>query len=113
MNQTTIRTDEKQLLSQVHEGMRVYDRDGGDIGLVDRVHLGATGDQAYERGEGPATTSDPNAQPNTLIQDFAHLFEPDNLPEELRARLVWQCQIRMNRSLPAVFSNDCSSSVRD
>ena len=98
MAQTTTSTDERQLLAQVHEGMRVYDRDGGDVGLVDRVYLGAASDTAYERGEGPATAPDPNAQPNNLLQDFAHVFEPDTLPEELRQRLLNRGFVRVSGS---------------
>ncbi len=98
MDQATIESGDQQLLNQIHEGMRVYDRDNHDIGLVDRVFLGAAGDQAYERGEGPATARDPNAQPDTLLRDFAHVFEPDNLPEELRQRLLNRGFVRMSAS---------------
>ncbi|MBI5033179.1 MAG: hypothetical protein HZB51_21880 [Chloroflexi bacterium] len=99
MTETAVQSDRNQSLNQIREGMRVLDRDGHDIGMVDRVYLGAAGDQAYERGEGPATTSgDPTLETPPVIPDIAHLFEPDNLPEELRERLLNRGFVRINAS---------------
>ncbi len=86
---------EGQLLNQIHEKMRVYDRDNNDIGMVDRVYLGAASDQAYEHGEGPATADNPDYSQNRLYRDVAQVFEPDNLPEELRERLTQRGFVRI------------------
>ena len=99
MSNTAVQGNQKQLLNQIHDGMRVLDRDGHDIGMVDRVHLGDATDQAYERGKGPATTSsNPQSDTSPILRDFAHVFEPDNLPDELRERLWNRGFVRINAS---------------
>lgn len=98
MNENVRPSDEEQLLDQIDEGMRVYDRDNNDIGLVDRVYLGAASDQAYEHGEGPATAPDPDYPQNRSYREAANLFAPDNLPEELRERLLNRGFVRLNAS---------------
>lgn len=93
-----MQSDDKQILYQVREGMRVYDRDNKDIGTVDRVYFGAASDQAYERGQGPADTRTANTAMTDapVLRDLANVFEPDNLPEELKERLLNRGFVRLN-----------------
>src|SRR5690349_13908762 len=43
------------LLEQVHQGMRVLDSNGKDLGRVEDVYLGATSQTGAESGTGAAT----------------------------------------------------------
>ena len=74
-------------LRQVHEGMKVYDRNDREIGTVERVYLGELSPTANNLGLGPATARDPDQPSNNLVQDFAAAFEEDNIPQEMRERL--------------------------
>lgn len=83
-------------LRQVHEGMRVYDRDDHEIGTVDQVYLGELSPSANNLGLGPATARDPNQPSNNLVRDFAAAFDADNIPQELRERLQRMGFARLN-----------------
>ncbi|MBI4786144.1 MAG: hypothetical protein HY782_03740 [Chloroflexi bacterium] len=98
MDQMTSQHDGAELLKQVHEKMRVYDNMNGDIGMVDRVYLGAESELAAERGQDPATAGTPDVPSDNLIQYFARVFEPDELPKEIQERLVQKGFVRMNAS---------------
>ncbi len=90
------------LLRQVHEGMRVYDRDGKDIGTVDRVYISEVSPEAERRGLGPATEENRNPNPDqprgAVLEDIARVFEPDRLPDTLQRRLYKNGFVRVNAS---------------
>jgi hypothetical protein len=93
------------ILNQVHEGMRVYDREGEEIGNVRRVFLGAVSDEMHERGKGPATAPDPEMRDDSLIDNLAEAFSADDpLPEALRGRLLRQGFIRIDTE--GLFASD-------
>ena len=98
MDQMTAQPNGAQVLNQIHEKMRVYDQTNADIGMVDRVFLGAQSEIGNERGEGPATARDPNPPSDNLLQHFAQVFEPDNIPDEVRERLLQKGFVRLNAS---------------
>ena len=98
MDQMTAQPTGAQVLNQIHEKMRVYDQTNADIGMVDRVFLGAESEIGNERGEGPATARDPNPPNDNLLQHFAQVFEPDNIPDEVRERLLQKGFVRLNAS---------------
>lgn len=86
--------DTGNFLAQVHEGMKVYDRLNNEIGKVDRVQIS---------DDNPATEEVEAATPGTLherdrglIDNIAAVFSPDELPEEIRERLLQQGFVRID-----------------
>ena len=75
---------------RIGEGMPVYDRDGELIGTVDVVYLGGASEEAIERALDPE-----NAPPTPAGETVRTAFEADNLPKEMRARLMKQGYIRV------------------
>ncbi len=103
------------VLTQVHEGMKVYDRDGKEVGKVEGVYLGEVNEQVNERGEGAATardssTSGPGGAPlppavptsqsyvGTTIPPASDL-DIDGLPDVVRKRLARLGFIRIGGGL--------------
>ncbi|HZQ10745.1 MAG TPA: hypothetical protein VFD70_29475 [Anaerolineae bacterium] len=74
-------------LEQAKEGMKVYDRDGNEIGTVDRVYLGEVSPKQDEMGKGPATV-EPRQPTNEVTDVLRRAFSNDDLPEVLRNRLL-------------------------
>lgn len=91
--------DSHTILNQVHEGMRVCERDGDEIGTIRQVFLGAVSERAEQRGKGPATASNPEWREDTFVDDIAEVFAADeSLPEALRGRLLREGFIRIDTS---------------
>ena len=70
---------------RINEGMTVYDRDGEVVGIVQVIYFGAASEEAIQRvlhpEEAPAAgEGESNWSP----------FDADNVPKELRARLMRQ-----------------------
>lgn len=81
-------------LLQVEEGMRVFDRMHNEIGTVEWVQIGDD-DPATPEVEA-ATADHPRERESSLIDNIAELFAPDQLPEEVRERLLQQGFIRID-----------------
>lgn len=96
MDKSTDNRDEQQLLNQIEEGMRVYDRDNNDIGAVERVYLGGASDRADVPGEGSGAAQDSSLPGQGLIMNALPIFEVDQLPAELRERLLNRGFVRIN-----------------
>ncbi len=95
-------SDEKQLLNQIHEGMRVIDRDHADIGMVDRVYPGDGDEHADARNPGPAVANDaPVLQTDVGAMN---VFEVDKLPQEVCERLLNRGFVRLNA--PGILAAD-------
>lgn len=93
------------ILNQVHEGMRVCDSSGDEIGEVRQVFLGAVSDEMNDRGRGPATASTPAMRDESLIDNLADAFTADDpLPEAVRGRLMRHGFIRIDTS--GLFASD-------
>jgi len=70
------------ILSNIEEGMDVYDSEDSKVGTVDAVHFGEGHDSA---GTGAAGREDTNP----VTQFVADMFDTrDNLPEELQGKLL-------------------------
>jgi hypothetical protein len=79
---------DSRILTQVYEGMDVYDRTGDKIGTVEYIYLGAVSEEADRYGAGPATASEGGPRESSLIEDFAKVFRAeDRVPEPIRERL--------------------------
>jgi hypothetical protein len=85
--------DTGNFLTQVHEGMKVYDRLHNEIGKVDRVQI-SDDNPATEEVE--AATPGLPRERDSLIDNIADVFAPDDLPEEIRERLLQQGFLRID-----------------
>jgi hypothetical protein len=87
-------------IRQVREGMEVYDVNHVRLGKVDDLYFGEVNEVEAERGEGAATARDRSTRGDSLIDDFARVFvNPDDIPEEVRARLLREGFIRVDALL--------------
>jgi hypothetical protein len=86
-----------RLLTQIYEGMTVYDRAGEKIGTVEHVYLGEVSNEVNKRGGGPVTAPSPGRGESSLIDDVATaIFPSDQVPETLRQRLLRQGFMRID-----------------
>ncbi len=92
------------MLEAVHEGMEIYDRDGKRIGTAERVHIGEVSTVARDRGMGPATVSSADQPRDTLLHDLAQVFNTDEVPEEVRERLLNNGFVRIDAD--GLFAQD-------
>lgn len=77
----------------VEQGMRVFDREHHEIGKVEWVQFGDDDPDTTEiEANGPSAGRDDN----TLVDVIAKAFTTDNVPEELRDRLVHQGFVRID-----------------
>jgi hypothetical protein len=96
INDATGRFD---ILSRVREDMDVYDVRDDHIGHVDFVHFGAASDAQEALGTGPATLTpadDPDMRRDTIIDNIAEAFQPNEVPEQFQAQLLMSGYIRMD-----------------
>jgi hypothetical protein len=84
------------ILAQINEGMKVYDRLHHEIGTVDRVKM-SDDNPATEEAEAVTATEIPQRN-KTFLSAIAEAFHPDELPEEMRERLLQAGFIRLDSS---------------
>jgi hypothetical protein len=78
----------------VEEGMKVFDRERHEIGKVEFVQFG---DDDPDTPEVEASgISDLRERNDTLIDNIAEAFHPDDLPEEIKERLLHQGFVRLD-----------------
>lgn len=78
----------------VEQGMRVFDREHHEIGKVEWVQFGDDDPDTTEvEASGPSAGRNDD---NTLVDVIAKAFSTDNVPEELRDRLVHQGFVRID-----------------
>ena len=95
------------ILSQVHEGMGIYDVRDNHIGRVDFVHFGSASEAQQELGTGPATSTvadDPDMRRDTIIDNIAEAFSPNDVPEQLQNKLLMSGYVRMDAD--GIFAAD-------
>lgn len=98
--------EHSNILTQIFEGMEVYDQPGEKVGTVRDVYLGAVTEEEDERGLGPATVSPAVGTTSSLMDDFIQaMSSPQGLPDALRQRFLRQGFIRINTS--GLFRADC------
>jgi hypothetical protein len=88
------RMETGNFLAQVREGMRVYDRLHNEIGTVERVQM-SDDNPATEEAEA-VTPGNLRQREDSLIDNIAEAFAPDELPEEIRERLLQHGYIRID-----------------
>jgi hypothetical protein len=85
------------ILTQIYEGMTVYDRTDQKIGTVEHVYFGAVSQEADTHGGGPTTAASPGVHESSLIKDLAKAIAAgDEMPEPLRQRLLRHGFIRID-----------------
>jgi hypothetical protein len=97
MQATVDMTQEHSRLNGVHEGMAVYDAKQNRIGEVETVHFGAAGESTRAQATGPATVAPADTgydQP--LVDIFAAVFSPDELPDQLARKLYHTGFVRID-----------------
>lgn len=80
-------------LRDVEQGMRVFDRERHEIGKVEWVQFG---DDDPETPEVEASGPSDRRDDDTLLDVIAKAFSTDDLPEEVRARLLHQGLVRID-----------------
>jgi hypothetical protein len=70
---------------RINEGMIVYDREGQIVGTVQVVYFGGASEKAIERALHSEESSDSGEG-----ETHRSAFDADNIPEELRARMMSQ-----------------------
>ena len=70
---------------RIGEGMPVYDREGESVGSVKTVYLGGASEEAIARALNPE-----KAPPTPAGETVSTAFDTDNVPPEMRARLMKQ-----------------------
>lgn len=81
-------------LLQVQEGMRVFDRLHHEIGTVDYVKLSDDDPSTVEVEAAAPDRTDDRAR--SIIDVVANVFRADDLPDEVRDRLLQQGFIRID-----------------
>jgi hypothetical protein len=100
-------TGRHSILSQIHKGMDVYDVRDNHIGHVDFVHFGAASETQQELGTGPASPApadDPDMRHDTIIDNLAEAFSPNEVPQELQEKLLVSGYIRLDTD--GIFASD-------
>ncbi|MDB5542432.1 MAG: hypothetical protein JWQ89_4159 [Devosia sp.] len=81
-------------LRSVEEGMKVFDRNHHHIGKVEFVQFGDDDPDTPEvEASAPSNLGD---RTHSLVDDIAEAFQPDDLPQELRERLLQQGFVRID-----------------
>jgi hypothetical protein len=85
------------VLSQVYEGMNVYDRTGRKVGTVEYVYLGDVIDLDDEHSQEQITPSVRDTREVSFIEDFARaIVIPEQVSDTLRQHLLRLGFIRIN-----------------
>jgi hypothetical protein len=85
-------SDRENLLSMIEKGMRVYDNQGEEVGTVEFVHFS---EASGSRSTGAASLPDEPAK-SDLIEIIRKVFGSDDLPEELRERLLMRGFVKID-----------------
>lgn len=78
----------------VEEGMKVFDRERHEIGKVEYVQFGEDDPETPEVEA--SGNSELRERDDSLIDNFAQAFSVDEVPEELRERLINQGFVRID-----------------
>jgi len=89
---------EGSILSQIHEGMEVYDREGQKVGTVEHVQFGD--EDPTNPGVETRTAQNPELLNNSLVENLAEALAGTNdVPEVVRARLLRYGFIKVDTGL--------------
>jgi len=94
---------QSDVLRSVHEGMKVVDSSRKEIGRVDWVQYG-NDDPATADVEAGSTEGMEEPLDGTLVNNIVDAFRVDDLPEEIRQRLLMQGFVRIDAE--GIFAAD-------
>ncbi|HTJ57978.1 MAG TPA: hypothetical protein VL418_10495 [Devosiaceae bacterium] len=78
----------------VHKGMRVFDNAHNEIGKVEDFRFSENED---EPGIDPSDLDAADRETDSsLVEDIAQAFAPDDMPDDLRERLLMEGYIRLD-----------------
>jgi hypothetical protein len=103
----TDNTGRHSILTQIHKGMHVHDVRDQHIGSVAFVHFGAASETQQELGVGPASPTvadNPRMRDDSLIDNIAEAFAPNEVPQELQRKFLVSGYIRLDTS--GLFASD-------
>ena len=83
---------DNRMLNMIEEGMKVYDNNGEEIGTVEFIHFSEANGKELTLA---ASLPDEHEEAD-LVGFIRKLFGSDNLPEELRERLLMNGFIRVD-----------------
>jgi hypothetical protein len=92
------------ILTQIREGMDVYTSDDNHIGKVEGIFFGSVSEQEAELGLGANTPDNPDMRESSWFDELAKVFDPDDIPQELRERYQRLGFIRIDAD--GLFSSD-------
>jgi uncharacterized protein YrrD len=95
---------QNSVLTQIREGMDVYNYDEDRIGKVERVFFGSVSEGQAATGTGAATADPVGAGDRTSLTALAEVFDTDDIPNQLREQLQRKGFIRIDSS--GLFSSD-------
>lgn len=78
-------------VTNIREGMEVYDARDTRIGTVEYIHFGAE-----TEGDVAAEPSAAGVRSNSLVDIFADIFAVDTIPEEVQAQLMQKGFMRID-----------------
>ena len=85
-------SNHNDLLKMIKKDMKVFDNSGEEIGTVEWVHFGEAGGPS---ATGAASPSTEHVQ-SDLIETMGKAFKSDDLPQELRERLLMRGFVKMD-----------------
>ena len=91
------------VLRRVHEGMKVVDASRKEIGRVDWVQYGNDDPETLDV-EARSTEGMKEPLADTLVDNLVDAFRVDDLPEEIRQRLLMQGFVRIDAA--GIFAAD-------
>ncbi len=93
----------RDILSQVHQGMSIFNNEGDRIATVDAVSFGTISGESLESSNVPATNERPIMPPEVFGKIIRNLFDPGEIPDEVAERLRYSGFVRIEGGL---FGND-------
>ena len=94
---------QSDVLRSVHEGMKVVDSSRKEIGRVDWVQYGNDDSETLDV-EARSTEGMEEPLADTLVDNIVDAFRVDDLPEEIRQRLLMQGFVRIDAE--GIFAAD-------
>lgn len=82
-------------LRDIREGMKVYDSTDQEIGAVEMIRFGDD-DPTTPEAEAAGISPIDERPRDTLIDNIAEAFQPDEIPREVREKLLHQGFIRID-----------------
>jgi hypothetical protein len=91
------------VLEKIKKGMRVFDQEQNDIGSVDYVKF-SDEDPSQPGAETASVSPSQRDTNNSFVENVYDIFSPDEIPDELQARLLREGFVRVDSE--SLFHSD-------